>query len=62
MNVLTEHLQNQEYCVIRDVESIPMKGYFPFSIQHCKGEPARFFVTAVSQEHADEMVDEWLKN
>jgi hypothetical protein len=62
MNELTEHLKNQEYCVVREVESIPMKGYFPFSIQHSKGKPAQFFVHALSQEHAEEMVDEWLEN
>lgn len=62
MNELTEHLKNQEYCVEREVENIPMKGYFPFSIQHTRGQPAKFFVNAVSQEHAEEMVDEWLND
>ena len=54
--------QLQEFRVVRNVESIPMKGYFPFSIQHIKGQPAEFLVNAVSQEHAEEMVDEWLKS
>jgi type III secretory pathway component EscR len=67
MNELIQHLHNlasqlQEYKVVREVESIPMKGYFPFSIQHSKGQPAQFFVNATSQKHAEDMVDEWLNS
>jgi hypothetical protein len=67
MNELTSHLtdlakQLQTFTVVREITSIPANGYFPFAIQHSKGQPAQFFVDAVSQTHAEEMVDEWLNS
>jgi hypothetical protein len=48
----------QEFVVERDWNSIPL-GVVKFNIQHTVGQPARIFVPALTQEEAEQMVDEW---
>lgn len=60
---LTDQLINraknlQEFVVKRDFHEIPA-GVVRFNIQHTVGEPARLFVPALTQEEAEQMVDEW---
>ncbi len=60
---LTQQLINraknlQEFVVQRDFDSIPM-GVVKFDVQHTQGELARIFVHALTQQEAEEMVDEW---
>lgn len=50
----------QEFIVERDWNLIPA-GVIRFNIQHTVGEPARIFVPALTQEEAEDMVDEWFK-
>ncbi len=48
----------QEFVVERDWNLIPA-GVIRFNIQHTVGEPARIFVPALTQDEAEDMVDEW---
>lgn len=48
----------QEFVVRRDFDLIP-SGVVRFDIQHTLGEPARIFVHALTQQEAEDMVDEW---
>ena len=48
----------QEFIVEREFNYIPT-GVIKFSIQHTIGQPARIFVPALTQEEAEQMVDEW---
>ena len=48
----------QEFVVQRDWELIPA-GVVKFNIQHTVGEPARIFVHAMSQDEAEQQVDDW---
>jgi hypothetical protein len=48
----------QEFIVEREFTRIPT-GVVKFSIQHTTGEPARIFVPALTQEEAEQMVDQW---
>ena len=48
----------KEFIVCRDFDSIPM-GIIKFNVQHTQGELARIFVHALTQQEAEEMVDEW---
>jgi hypothetical protein len=62
---LTDHIINrarnlQEFVVLRDFDSIPT-GVVKFDIQHTQGEPARIFVHALTQQEAEEMVNEWFE-
>lgn len=50
----------KEFVVQRDWDSIPM-GVVRFNIQHTQGELARIFVPALTQQEAEEMVDEWFE-
>ena len=50
----------QEFVVRRDFDRIP-GGVVRFDIQHTQGEPARIFVHALSQQEAEDMVDEWFE-
>ena len=50
----------QEFIVEREWNLIPA-GVIRFNIQHTVGEPARIFVPALTQEEAEDMVDEWFK-
>lgn len=63
---LTDQLINraknlQEFVVERDMEMIPFSGIVKFDIQHTQGELAKIFVPALTQQEAEEMVDEWLE-
>jgi hypothetical protein len=60
---LTDQLINraknlQEFVVERDIHSVPA-GIIKFNIQHTAGELARIFVPALTQNEAEQMVDEW---
>jgi hypothetical protein len=60
---LTDQLINrarnlQEFVVRREFNHIP-GGVVRFDIQHTDGEKARIFVHALTQEEAEQMVDEW---
>jgi hypothetical protein len=62
---LTDQLINraknlQEFIVEREFNHIP-GGIVRFNIQHSQGEMARIFVHALSQEEAEQMVDEWFR-
>jgi hypothetical protein len=62
---LTDQLINRaknlkEFVVERDFDSIP-GGVVRFNIQHTVGNPARIFVPALTQQEAEEMVDEWFE-
>lgn len=63
---LTDQLINraknlQEFVVRREMDDIPLTGVIKFDIQHTMGEPARIFVPALTQQEAENMVDEWLE-
>jgi hypothetical protein len=63
---LTDQLINraknlQEFVVEREFNNVPLNGVIKFSIQHTAGEPARIFVPALTQEEAEQMVDEWFE-
>jgi hypothetical protein len=60
---LTDQLINraknlQKFIVERDFDSIPA-GVVRFDIQHTQGQLARIFVPALTQEEAEQMVNEW---
>jgi hypothetical protein len=62
---LTDHLiyrakNLKEFVVERDWDDIPA-GIVRFNIQHTAGSPARIFVPALTQEEAEEMVNEWFE-
>jgi hypothetical protein len=48
----------QEFVVERDWSDIPA-GVVRFNIQHTVGEPARIFVHAMTQQEAEQQVDDW---
>ena len=63
---LTDQLINraknlQEFVVEREFNDIPLNGVVKFSIQHTQGESARIFVPALTQQEAEQMVDEWFE-
>lgn len=51
-----KHLQ--EFVVERDWDLIPA-GVIKFNIQHTQGELARIFVHAMTQQEAEQQVDDW---
>jgi len=60
---LTDHLiyrakNLKEFIVEREFDHIPA-GVVKFNIQHSVGQPARIFVPALTQQEAEDMVDEW---
>lgn len=62
-NELTQQLIDRaknlkEFIVRRDFNDIP-PGIVKFDVQHTQGDLARIFVHAISQEEAEQMVDEW---
>jgi hypothetical protein len=58
-NNLIHRMKNlEEFVVERDWNLIPA-GVIKFNIQHTVGEPARIFVHALTQEEAEQMVDDW---
>jgi hypothetical protein len=48
----------QEFVVERDVGLIPA-GVIKYNIQHTVGQPARIFVHALTQQEAEQQVDDW---
>ena len=51
----------KEFVVEKDINEIPLNGVIKFNIQHTQGNLARIFVPALTQEEAEEMVNEWFK-
>ena len=60
-NVIYRMKNLQEFVVQRDWEEIPA-GVIKYSVQHTRGQLARIFVYALTQEEAETMVDEWFAN
>lgn len=63
---LTDQLINRaknlkEFIVERDFDDIPFNGVIKFDIQHSKGKPARIIVPALTQQEAEQMVDDWFE-
>ena len=55
-----KHLQ--EFAVFRDMEDIVFCGSpLPYTLNHVLGEKAEITVPAISQEEAEQRVNEWLK-
>lgn len=50
----------QEFIVEREMYEIPC-GVVRYNIQHTKGELARIFVPAMTQEEAERKVDNWFE-
>lgn len=48
----------QEFIVEREFNGIPA-GVVKFNIQHTVGQNARIFVPALTQEEAEDMINEW---
>ena len=57
-NVIYRMKNLQEFVVQRDWEAIPA-GVIKYGVQHTRGQLARIFVYALTQEEAETMVDEW---
>jgi hypothetical protein len=63
---LTDHLINRaknlkEFIVEREFNDIPFNGVIKFDIQHTQGQPARILVPALTQQEAEQMVDDWFE-
>ena len=53
----------QEFAVFRDMEDIVFCGNpLPYTLNHVLGEKAEITVPAISQEEAEQRVDEWLES
>ena len=57
-NLLYRMKNLQEFIVERDWNLIPA-GVIKFNIQHTVGEPAKIFVHALTQNEAEQLVDDW---
>ena len=57
-NLIFRAKNMQEFVVERDWFDIPA-GVIKFNIQHTVGEPARIFVHAMTQQEAEQQVDDW---
>jgi hypothetical protein len=57
-NLLFRMKNLQEFIVERDWNLIPA-GVIKFNIQHTVGEPAKIFVHALTQNEAEQLVDDW---
>jgi hypothetical protein len=62
-NVAIERAKNlQEFAVFRDMEDIVFCGSpLPYTLNHVMGEQAEITVPAISQEEAEQRVNEWLE-
>ena len=63
---LTDHLiyrakNLQEFVVRREFDDIPFNGVVKFDVQHTVGQPARIMVPALTQQEAEQMVDDWFE-
>lgn len=66
LNKVTDDIMNRmknlkQFVVKRDIESIPFNGEFKYTVQHRHGEPAKILVYALTQEEAEQRVNDWLK-
>jgi len=51
----------QEFLVFREMEEIIFNGNpIPYTMNHAMGSPVEIVVPAMSQEEAEQRVDEWL--
>ena len=57
-NVIYRMKNLQEFVVQRDWEAIP-SAVIKHGVKHTRGQLARIFVYALTQEEAETMVDEW---
>jgi hypothetical protein len=62
-NKAIERAKNlQEFLVFRDMEDIIFCGApIPYTLNHVMGEKVEITVPAISQEEAEQRVNEWLK-
>lgn len=52
----------QEFLVFRDMDELVFDGNpMPYSISHVMGGPVEIMVPAISQEEAEQRVNNWLK-
>jgi len=52
----------QEFLVFRDMDELVFDGNpMPYSINHVMGGPVEIMVPAISQEEAEQRVNNWLK-
>jgi len=51
----------QEFVVEREFNQVPLNGVIKFNVQHTAGQSARIFVPALTQEEAEQMVNEWFE-
>jgi hypothetical protein len=56
--LITRAKNMQEFVVERDWDLIPA-GVVKYNIQHTRGQPARIFVHAMTQQEAERQVDDW---
>jgi hypothetical protein len=56
--LITRAKNLQEFVVERDWGLIPA-GVVKYDIQHTVGQPARIFVHAMTQQEAEQQVDDW---
>ena len=61
-NQAIERAKNlQEFLVFRDMEEIIFNGNpIPYTMNHAMGGPVEITVPAISQEEAEQRVNEWL--
>jgi len=57
-NLISRAKNMQEFVVERDWNLIPA-GVIKYNIQHTVGQPARIFVHAMTQQEAEQQVDDW---
>jgi hypothetical protein len=50
----------QEFTVFRNFDDIVFNGVMPYTISHTVGYPVEITVPAISQDEAEQRVDEWL--
>lgn len=51
----------QEFTVFREIDSIPFNGKpIPFTLNHSFGMPVEITVNALTQEEAEQKVNDWL--
>jgi hypothetical protein len=62
-NQAIERAKNlQEFLVFREIEDIVFCGTpIPYTLNHVRGGPVEITVPAISQDEAEQRVDEWLK-
>jgi hypothetical protein len=59
-NLIRRAKNMQEFIVEREFTHIPA-GVVKYNIQHTVGKPARIFVPALTQDEAEDMVDQWFE-